>query len=778
MLHKNLEKVLNDTYQEATARDHAYITVEHLLFAILEHEEGKTIIENVGGDVEGVKEDLNDYLGTLEKRTHSEEVPLQTIAFQRILQRAIMHVQNSSKPEVEIGDVIVAIYDEEENEASYYLKKSGIERLAILEFISSLSADNFNDDYGDDAGGDMDKEPGLSSSEPESQKSGENIYLSKYSLEMTEMARLNKYDTVIGRDNEIARTIEILCRRKKNNPIFIGDPGVGKTAIVQGLAGRIVEGKVPDRLKGYHIYSLDIGLLVAGTKYRGDFEKRIKSLLSEVKSKKNALLFIDEIHTLVGAGSVGAGSLDASNILKPLLTSGEIRCLGATTFEEYRKHIEKDRALSRRLQKIDVTEPGQEDSVKILHGLRKRYEEFHQVKYTDEALAACVEFSSLYLRDRFLPDKAIDLMDETGASVSIYQSGKRLIKRDDIIKTLSRMTGIAISRLEASDIELLAGLPERMKKKIFGQEKAIDSLVGVIKKHYAGMSRKDKPVGSFLLTGPTGVGKTELCKVLSEELNLELIRFDMTEYAEKHSISRLLGSPPGYVGYEQGALLTDAVRRKPNAVILLDEIEKAHPDIFNVLLQVFDRAVVMDSTGKNADFRNNIIIMTSNAGSRDMSTAKIGFESKVEYGDAMREVKRIFSPEFINRLDEIIVFGHLNNELAHKIVKKALGVLSEQLKEKAIETEFDEDLVGYLVKKGFDPVNGARPLETLIEKEVKSPVVEEILFGKLKKGGRLILGIKANKVFFKMNRAASAKNTVQRKTGKVKKESSVSKASV
>jgi ATP-dependent Clp protease ATP-binding subunit ClpA len=743
MLHKNLEKVLNDTYHEAQMRDHAFITAEHLLFAILESEEGKVIVENSGGDVDAVLEDLNSYLNTLEKRLNDDEAPLQTIAFQRILQRAIMHVQNSEKSEVEIGDVIVALFDEEENEASYYLKKYGVERLAILEFISGLLEDDFHHTGGD-------KEH-IGHNNLNNQKDPSS-FLEKYAYEMTEMARQKKYDAVIGRENEISRTIEILCRRQKNNPVFVGDAGVGKTAIVQGLAMRIADDTVPDRLKGCHIYSLDMGLLIAGTKYRGDFEKRIKSLLAEVKNKKNAILFIDEIHTMVGAGAVGGGSLDASNILKPLLTTGELRCIGATTFEEYRRFIEKDRALSRRLQKIDVLEPNEEDAIKILMGLKQRYEDFHGVVYSKDAIKACVELSTMYLRDRYLPDKAIDLMDETGSSVSVYSPPgaspkKKTIVRNNIIQTLAKMTGITVSKLGTSDIDLLAHLAEKLKTRVFGQDKAIESLVTVIKKHYAGLNRPDKVVGSFLFVGPTGVGKTELCRVLAEELNQELIRFDMSEYAEKHTISRLLGSPPGYVGFDQGALLTDAVRRKPNAVILLDEIEKAHEDIYNVLLQVFDRAVVTDNTGKNADFRNNIVIMTSNAGSRDMSTLKIGFTGNAqEFGDAMREIKRIFSPEFLNRIDEVIVFGHLDRTLAVKIVEKSLKQLNRHLKKKNIVFEVSDNAKNYLIDKGFDSANGARPLESLIEKEVKSRVVEEILFGKLAKGGKVLIDLKNNEI--------------------------------
>jgi len=738
MLHKNLEKVLNETYREAQMREHAFITAEHLLFAILENDEGKTIIENSGGDVEGVLEDLNSYLNTLERRFNEDEAPLQTIAFQRILQRAILHVQNSEKPEVEIGDVIVALFDEEENEASYFLKKNGVERLAILEIISGAHEDDFNPrphEKGPQVGGQQEQAS----------------FLEKYAFEMTEMARQKKYDAVIGRENEISRTIEILCRRQKNNPVFVGDAGVGKTAIVQGLAIRIAENSVPERLKGYQIFSLDIGLLVAGTKYRGDFEKRIKTLLTEVKSKKNAILFIDEIHTLVGAGAVGGGSLDASNILKPLLTTGELRCIGATTFEEYRRFIEKDRALSRRLQKIDVAEPNEEDATKILMGLKQRYEDFHGVVYEDDAVKACVELSAMYLRDRFLPDKAIDLMDETGASVSVYATGKKNIGRSHIIATLAKMTGITVSKLETSDIDLLAHLSDKIKARVYGQDKAIESLVTVIKKHYAGLNRPDKVVGSFLFVGPTGVGKTELCRVLAEELNQELVRFDMSEYAEKHTISRLLGSPPGYVGFDQGALLTDAVRRKPNAVILFDEIEKAHEDIYNILLQVFDRAVVTDNTGKNADFRNNIVILTSNAGSRDMSTLKIGFtENAREFGDAMREVKRIFSPEFLNRLDEVIIFGHLDTAMAKKIVAKSLEQLNQHLSKKNITFEISGKAMEYVLKKGFDSANGARPLEILIEKEIKSRVVEEILFGRLAQGGKVLIDYSNKEITLKI----------------------------
>jgi ATP-dependent Clp protease ATP-binding subunit ClpA len=738
MLNKNLEHILNEAYMEAQMRDHAFITAEHLLFAILENVEGKTIIENAGGDVASVKEDLNSYLNTLEKRMNINETPLQTLAFQRIIQRAILHVQNSDKNEVDVGDVIVAIFDEKENEASYYLKKYGVERIAILEFISGFF--------------ELESEEKFDNHEQPSRPAEETSSLAKFTVDMTEAAKQKQYDPVIGREDEVKRTIEILCRKQKNNPVFVGDPGVGKTAIVQGIAMKIAEDQVPEKLKGYSIFSIDMGLLVAGTKYRGDFEKRLKNILKELKSHKKSILFIDEIHTLVGAGSVGGGSLDASNILKPLLTSGEIRCLGATTFEEYRKYIEKDRALARRFQKIDVSEPSPQDALKILEGLKKSYELFHSVKYSKEALKACVDLSVIYLRDKYLPDKAIDLLDEAGSSASVYREINSLITKEDIIHTISKVTGISLTKITSEHLTSLSGLGDRLKKRVFGQDKAVDSLVQAIKKHHAGLGRVNKPAGSFLFVGPTGVGKTELCKALADELKEELVRFDMSEFSEKHTVSRLLGSPPGYVGYDEGAMLTDTVRKKPNSVILLDEIEKAHPDIYNVLLQIFDRATVTDTTGKMADFKNNIIIMTSNAGSRQMSTMKIGFSKNgEEFGDPKAEVKKIFSPEFLNRLDEIIVFHHLNQTLGMQVVTKTLDELNKKLKDKQISFKATPKAKKYILEKGFDKASGARPLEGFIEKEVKSKIVDEVLFGRLKNGGKFTIDFDGSNIVLKFS---------------------------
>jgi len=737
MIHRELEQVLSDAYKEAQSRGHVYLTAEHLLYAILSSESGMEILIHSGCDIEKLEVDIVSYLDVqeiLNDDTSEQAGPVQTITFQRILQRAIMHIQSAEKQEVNISDVLAALFYEEELEARYFLEKNGVQRLNLLNYITHGFS---NDEYDEFSGSDE-----AETAEPTKEKS-----YAKYTLDMTEIASSGKYDELIGRQDELKRTIEILCRRQKNNPIHVGDPGVGKTAITQGLAIQIAEDKVPEKLKGYKILSLDLGLLLAGTKYRGDFEQRLKAVLKEVQKEKKIILFIDEIHTIVGAGSVSGGSMDASNILKPLLTTGEIRCIGATTSEEYTRHFEKDRALSRRFQKVNVSEPSVEEAKKILLGLKPRYEAFHGLRYTRSSIDACVELSARYLTERFLPDKAIDLMDETGSSLSIYRPEKKTVTEADVKNLVERVARIPIDQRGKNDTVILKNLESILSNSIFGQKKAIASLVSSIKRQRAGLGNMEKPVGSFLFVGPTGVGKTSLSQQLATVLSLPFLRFDMSEYAEKHTISRLLGSPPGYVGFETGALLVDSIRKNPHSVLLLDEIEKAHPDIFNTLLQVMDHAKITDTTGKVADFRNVILIMTTNAGSRDMSTQKIGFSDKDnQFNDPFREIKSVFSPEFRNRLDEVIVFSHLDSGLMKKIALKNLNNLERELNKKKIVLEYTDAVVTYLSEKGYDSANGARPMERLIQKEINANIVDEVLFGKLLNGGNVNLDIKSGKI--------------------------------
>jgi len=735
MLAKNLEHVLNEAFREAQMRDHMYLTVEHLLFAILENEEGKTIIELVGGDPEEILKDVDEYLNLVEKNYNSDEGPVQTVTFQKLLQKAIVHVHNAEKREVEIGDILVAILDEEELEATYFLKKGGLEKVQLLEFISHGDHEH-GPQSGTEQGGDA-------------QREDKSDHVQRYALDMTELARAGKYDQLIGRDTELQRTIEILCRRTKNNPVFVGDPGVGKTAIVQGLAQQIVNNQVPERLNNYKVFSLDLGALVAGTKYRGDFEKRLKGFLSDVKKYPHAVIFIDEIHTLVGAGSVGGGSLDASNLLKPMLASGELQCIGATTHEEFRQYIEKDKALSRRFQKIDVPEPSTEDTYRILEGLRDRYEAFHGVRYTKTALKASVDLAVRYLKDRFLPDKAIDLLDEAGASASIYKKAEKVVTKSDIEKLVARVARIPKIQNSHDDTEKLKGLAESLKAEIFGQDDAIEKLVSIVKKQRAGLAPPDRPAGVFLFIGPTGVGKTALSKSLAESLGVELVRFDMSEFAEKHSVSRLLGSPPGYVGFDQGAALTDTIRKKPHSVLLLDEIEKAHPDIFNLMLQVFDGGVITDNTGKSADFTHVYVVMTSNVGSRDMETLKIGFGGEQrEYGDPKKELKSLFPPEFLNRIDHTIIFNHLDAVVIRKVIMKELSLLKDTLRRKKVELSFKDEIIDHIAALTLQKQSGARDLKRELDQKIIAPVVDQILFGDLQKGGKVELTEKDGEIGF------------------------------
>jgi len=675
------------------------------------------------------------------------------------MQRAFILAQSAEKKEIEIGDIIISMFDEEESFSKYFLEKSGLTKLSIMEYVSHGTVSNNEEPAFDfrEEEEDIDESNELNNNRDRNNQKQQNDkalnkYLEKYTINMTENARLGKYDKLIGRENEIKRTIEILCRRQKNNPVHVGEPGVGKTAITEGLAQLIVQNKVPDKLKDYKIFAIDIGAILAGTKYRGEFEERFKGVLKAISQLKKCIIFIDEIHTIVGAGAVSGGSMDASNLIKPFLVSSDFRCIGATTYQEYKQYFEKDRALSRRFQKIDIKEPSVEDTIKILEGIKDRYEEYHQVKYSENAIKACAELSAKFINDRHLPDKAIDLLDEAGAYVSLYHPGQKVVTIKDIENLVSRIAQIPVKTIDKDEQNNLKDLATELKKYIYGQDKAINSIVNAIKRHRVGLGHPEKPIGSFLFIGPTGVGKTELCRVLARELGIKLIRFDMSEYMEEYSISRLLGSPPGYVGYEQGAALTDVIIKNPHSVLLLDEIEKAHPNIFNALLQIMDHASITDRTGRTADFRNVILIMTSNVGSREMNSFKIGFNNSVEgnliKGDPMTAVKDTFSPEFRNRLDEIVVFNSLSQDAINKIVLKFIKELEDQLKEKKIKINITEKAISYIAKKGFDILLGARPMARVIQEEVKDKLTDLILDGIVKKDSIVTIDCEDDKLKF------------------------------
>ncbi|TYQ15910.1 UNVERIFIED_CONTAM: ATP-dependent Clp protease ATP-binding subunit ClpA [Acetivibrio alkalicellulosi] len=737
-------KILIAGYNEAKHQNHEYFTPEHILYASLFFKEVTSIFESCGGNIENIKKDLLAFFK--ENMTIVENSdPLESIGFNSVMQSTAYHCMSSGKSIISIGDVIVALYSEKESFASYILQKNGISKIDVLKYIShgvSLVPKIKDTSLKPIETGNK--------SNRQQDKNSNNEFLNNFTIELTAKARKGQIDPLIGRDDIIKRTIQVLSRRLKNNPIHVGEPGVGKTAITEGLAKMIVEDNVPKSLQNSKIYYLDMGSLIAGTKYRGDFEERIKKVLNEIQKQEKAIVYIDEIHTIVGAGSVSDGAMDASNIIKPFLTQGTLRFIGSTTYEEYKKYFEKDRALSRRFQKIDVPEPSVEDTYAILNGLKEKYENFHNVKYTDKSIRLAAELSAKYIQDRHLPDKAIDVIDETAAYVRLNCEDEEkilTIKEKDIERTVSSIARIPEQSVSKNEIIRLKTLDTKLKSQIYGQDTAVDNVAMAIKRARAGFNETEKPVASLLFVGPTGVGKTELSRQLSKILGIPLIRFDMSEYQEKHTVARLIGSPPGYVGYEEGGLLTEAIRKNPHCVLLLDEIEKAHSDIYNVLLQIMDYATLTENNGKKADFRNVILIMTSNAGAREVGRTMIGFDKRnVEASAITKEVERIFSPEFRNRLDNTIVFNHINEKMALLIAKKAIQEFGDKLKSKNITLKVTKNCYKWLAQEGLSSIFGAREILRLVQDKIKTYFVDEVLFGELSKGGTALIDIVDNQI--------------------------------
>ena len=740
---RSLEKSLHRALAHAASRKQELATLEHLLLSLTEDKDAISVMRACGVNIDELKESLVDYvdneLSNLVTDTVSEAKP--TASFQRVIQRAVIHVQSSGREEVTGANVLVAIFAERESHAAFFLQEQDMTRYDAVNYISHGIAkksdlsetrpvrgaaegegDNVGDEGGQGQGG--------------SKKKQESA-LEAYCVDLNKKAVDGKIDPLIGREAEVNRTIQILCRRNKNNPLFVGEPGVGKTAIAEGLARKITKGEVPAVLKDCTVYSLDMGTLLAGTRYRGDFEERLKAVMKEIETKPGAILFIDEIHTVIGAGATSGGAMDASNLLKPALAGGALRCIGSTTYKEYRQHFEKDRALVRRFQKIDVNEPSIPDAIAIMKGLKPYYEEFHKVQYTDEAIEASVQLSARYMADRKLPDKAIDVIDETGASLMLLPEDKRkkTITIEDIEATIATMARIPAKSVSKDDTTVLKNLETELKRMVFGQDKAIEQVASAIKLARAGLREPEKPIGNYLFSGPTGVGKTEVAKRLAEVLGVKLLRFDMSEYMERHSVSRLIGAPPGYVGFDQGGLLTDGVDQSPYCVLLLDEIEKAHPDLFNILLQVMDHGKLTDNNGKAVDFRNVVLIMTTNAGASDMAKAAMGFTRNVREGDDTEAITKMFTPEFRNRLDAVVSFGHLPAAVVRKVVEKFVLQLEAQLSERQVNIEISAEAADWLAEKGYDQQMGARPLGRVIQEHIKKPLAEELLFGKLAKGG-------------------------------------------
>jgi ATP-dependent Clp protease ATP-binding subunit ClpA len=736
---RSLEKALHRALAIANERSHEYATLEHLLLALTDDKDAAAVMRACSVDINILRRNLESYidneLANLIVDNVKESKP--TAGFQRVIQRAVIHVQSSGRDEVTGANVLVAIFAERESHAAYFLQEQDMTRYDAVNYISHGIAKRAGlSDSRPARGVEQDQQNG--EGEPgEGKKKNEADALEAYCVDLNKKAAEGHVDPLIGREQEVNRTIQILCRRQKNNPLFVGDPGVGKTAIAEGLARRIINGEVPDVLKDCTIYQLDMGALLAGTRYRGDFEERLKAVIKEIERQPGAIMFIDEIHTVIGAGATSGGAMDASNLLKPALAGGNLRCIGSTTYKEYRQHFEKDRALVRRFQKIDVNEPSVEDAVKILKGLKPYFEKFHKVRYTDDAIETAVQLSARYMSDRKLPDKAIDVIDETGASLMLLPENKRktVIGVPEIEETVATMARIPAKTVSKDDATVLRELNSELKRMVFGQDRAIGALASAIKLARAGLREPEKPIGCYLFSGPTGVGKTEVAKRLAEVLGVKLLRFDMSEYMERHSVSRLIGAPPGYVGFDQGGLLTDGVDQNPYCVLLLDEIEKAHPDLFNILLQVMDHGKLTDHNGKSVEFRNTILIMTTNAGAQDLAKAAFGFTRSVREGDDQEAINRMFSPEFRNRLDATIAFDHLPPEIVRKVVEKFILQLEAQLSERQINIELSEEAANWLAEKGYDQQMGARPLARIIQEHVKKPLADEVLFGKLAKGG-------------------------------------------
>ncbi len=749
MLSQELEFSLNTAFRDARTRGHEYITVEHLLAALLDNPSAVKVLRACGGKVDELRDNLSSFLDTnVPKMPHDSEAEAQpTIGFQRVIQRAVLHVQGVGKKEVTGANVLVAIFGEKDSHAVYFLHQQNISRFDVVNFIShgiSKVPEEGQNEL-----------PAPEETEEGAGQATERSPLDLFTVNLNEQARLGKIDPLIGRETELERTIQVLCRRRKNNPLFVGEAGVGKTAIAEGLAKKIVDGEVPEVLAESTIYSLDMGALLAGTKYRGDFEKRLKAVINQLKKQPHAVLFIDEIHTIIGAGAASGGAMDASNLLKPALGSGDLKCIGSTTYQEYRGIFEKDRALSRRFQKIDVTEPSVDETVQILRGLRSRFEEHHGVRYTQQALRSAVELSARYINDRHLPDKAIDVIDEAGAGMRLLAPSKRkkTIGVHDIENIVAKMARIPPKQVSSSDRQALRNLDRDLKMVVYGQDEAIDALSTSIKLSRAGLGDEDHPIGCYLFAGPTGVGKTEVTRQLANTMGVELIRFDMSEYMERHTVSRLIGAPPGYVGFDQGGLLTDAINKHPHAVLLMDEIEKAHPDVFNLLLQVMDHGTLTDNNGRKADFRNVVIVMTTNAGAERLQRRSMGFTEQSHRGDEIQEINRIFSPEFRNRLDAIINFKALDEETIKHVVDKFILELEAQLADKNVTVDLDDDARAWLARHGYDPSMGARPMARLIQDKIKRRLADELLFGALSEGGEVKVRVRDDDLEFEYNRA-------------------------
>lgn len=745
MLNKELEFTLNLAFKEAKEKRHEFMTVEHLLLSLLDNPAAGNVLQACEANIDALRRDLVEFidettplipLDALDRETQP------TLGFQRVLQRAVFHVQSAGKTEVTGANVLAAIFSEQESQAVYFLRRENITRLDVINYISHGVSKFHNSDLHENMHPSMDEDMlGVESSESP---------LESYCMNLNKRAKLGKIDPLIGRHEEIQRTIQVLCRRRKNNPLLVGEAGVGKTAIAEGLARRIVDNEVPEAIQGCVVYSLDLGALLAGTKYRGDFEKRLKSVLKQLSHQAGAVLFIDEIHTIIGAGAASGGVMDASNLIKPLLANGELKCIGSTTYQEYRGIFEKDRALARRFQKIDIKEPSVEETFEILKGLKERLEDHHGVRFSIPALKAAAELSAKYINDRFLPDKAIDVVDEAGAYQNLLSAVKRkkIISVAEIESVVAKIARVPVKKISMNDRDALRNLERDLKLLVYGQDVAITALASAIKLARSGLREPEKPVGCFLFAGPTGVGKTEVTKQLANVLGIELLRFDMSEYMEKHTVSRLIGAPPGYVGYDQGGLLTEAVTKNPHAVLLLDEIEKAHPDVFNLLLQIMDHGTLTDTNGRQADFRHVIMVMTSNAGASEITRNSIGFSLQDNSNDGLEVIKRQFSPEFRNRLDAIINFAPLDPATIGLVVDKFLMELDEQLSSKEVSFKVDKAARDWLIEHGYDKVMGARPMARLIQENVKKPLADELLFGKLSNGGHVILKVKDGKLHF------------------------------